>query len=218
MKISTLRSTERQETFWPAPIRSMAQTRNHCGEFAEELSAIVLGAERCKTDGTADYCPDLRRGESQFIECKSVGRNGSAIIYKGRREKDRWFNFGNRDLYYVFWRHRLSIDGIKDVDELRRQWAETVTEGVLIDFGTVDRLLEARPLRMLNKHYSRADKPLGYGCRSKGYGDGWSVPYAILRDACMATFSIPPVSIRGVSVGPIALHTFDSMRFLLREQ
>lgn len=220
MRISARKAIDAQLTLWPKPIRTMAQTRNHCGEFAESLAALLIdGAERCRTDGTADYCPDLRRAGWGFIECKSVGKNRYAIVYEGRREKDRAFVCDAqaefpRALWYLFVRHNTRTGGIADVDELRRQWAATVRYAVLLPFPIIDKMLETRPLKILNKGKTRTGGRLGYGNLPKEYGVGRSLNFSALVSECDSLVTVPAVDLCGATVGPLDIYTPQRFAFL----
>lgn len=217
MRISGPRSTERQLSMWPEPISSMAQTRNHCGEFAEQLTAIVVGGHRLKTDSRADYCPDILCGASTYVECKSVGRNGYGFVFEGRRAKDQSFNADGRQLLYLFWRHRMKTEGIGDVDELRRQWCASVKLGILVPFALVDDLLTSRPLKRFNVEVDAKGRRLGYGQESKGYSNGRTLPLSLVSARCNVTAWLPSVELDERSaVTGVQIHTIEALRPLLQ--
>jgi hypothetical protein len=208
MRISGPRATQRQLTFWPKGIASIAETRNHCGEFAETLTAAVSGGVRLKTDGRADYCPDIDHGDNTYGECKSVGKNRQVIIYEARREKDRRFVAAGHKLYYWFWHHKLNVKVFTDVETLNCAWLESLQYGVLLPFAVVDGMMAARPLRLLNSAYSTTGKRLGYGSDSKGYGWGRSIPVSTFLQS--APFRIDSQA--------IPLYTLEQLSWLVKSK
>jgi hypothetical protein len=217
--VSGAKRTDQQLNMWkppPVPIQSSAQMRNHCGEFAEQLTAKVSGGERCKTDSRYEYCPDILHAADLYGECKSVGKSGHAIIYEGRREKDRALVASGRQLLYWFWHHRLmESHAIRDVDALRRGWVRALRFAVVLPFPQVDAIAETRRLKLLNSGYTGGGSELGYGNRSKGYGYGRTLLMSALKAACDVAVSVGPVDLCGVRVDPVWVYTVAPQRALL---
>ncbi len=84
-----------------------AAVRTVTGDWCEEASARILGGVRHRTDGQADFCPDVvlpgrARGEV-FIESKSC-RHGRALVFKKRLANDLRLAKEGKRLLYLFWR------------------------------------------------------------------------------------------------------------------
>jgi hypothetical protein len=201
----------------------MAQTRNLCGEFSEQLAATVSGAIRIGTDGTKDYCPDLQL-ENNYIECKSAGKNGHVIVYEGRREKDREFildggRMGGRMLFYWIWHHNANARGVKTEDELRRRWVAGLRYATLVPFSMVDRLLDDRPLKQLNKQRSARGVVNGYGNAEKGYGMGRTLTMKRIKDACDTRIVLNAIPfLDGETINGLHLWTVDRFSYLIRSK
>lgn len=59
--------------------------RTWIGDFFEAATAAITGGVRLKTDCSADICPDIKISDRLYIESKSVGINGSLIIFNSDR-------------------------------------------------------------------------------------------------------------------------------------
>lgn len=207
MRVNTRRRSLRQSTLWPDAIDNVAQTRNLCGDFVEEWAAATLHATRLATNGTCDYCPDLSRPSIGNFETKSVGENGYTIVYEARRLKDRAFVDAGNSLFYVLLKHKTKVAGIGDVDELYRRIAGSIQYAILLPFRFIDGALGCRPLKCLNKEYTKRGGRLGYGTRSKGYGEGRTLPLSMMLDLCDIEMPAAPCQVLGVDVPTVRLCT-----------
>lgn len=185
------RSNTPGQTLWPhlelhdRPC-NMAASRNFCGDFFEEATAVVFGGMRLVTDSQCDVCPDIKLvGLNHYGEVKCIGNNGSAIIYEHRRTKDLEFISRNGvTLEYFFWRHQTSVNDYRYVGVLRESLARTVSDLVRIPATVVHAYLADKPTRVLNtKTKTDSGQRLGYG--TNGYGKGWSIPYTVLQEMAM---------------------------------
>lgn len=182
MNVSHRKSSEVQLTFWAVdkPLHKSAQTRNVCGDFAEEATAVLVGGRRHRTDGTCDYCPDVSVGHPPrwFVESKSVGRTGHAIIYAHRLNKDVLFQADTRIPFcYAFWRHRVSACDFDTVSKLHDALALGLTDCVVLTLGEIERLTKNMSTRMLNY---KAVTPVGKRNGYFKYGEGYSLTYRTL--------------------------------------
>lgn len=208
-------------------IHSMAQTRNLCGNFFEDLTAAALHGQRLRTSGACNYCPDVKRGDNVFAESKSSGKNGSVIVYTGRLEKDRVFTcppdgmgMGERQLFYVVWRHGVNVcadPAPGNVADLRAALAANVRYGVVAHLGAIERACRATAPRLLNSQYSKRGGRLGYGTVEKGYGYGWTIRTDALRGAegMVQETAGPFVLPDGIVVPAVPVYVLDRFRFLL---
>ena len=177
-------------------IPSWPVLRNYIGEYFEQKAAHLLGARRCKTDGTKTYCPDLHWHDNVFVECKASGRNGSVIIYKGRATKDiSVLEQGNR-LYYCIFKHSTACRGINWLSELHTSLEETNKEILLVPAELVIDATLRRPIRRLNSQYSKNHVRMGYGTDSKGYGEGWCLRFKELWEECKSEMSWHGMTVR----------------------
>lgn len=196
--------------------KSFAQTRNYVGDFCEAATAAASGAQRIKTNGTFDVCPDLKFDDRTFFESKAVGKSGSVIIYDSRFEKDiDWTREHGADLFYWIWRHDLDCQNVATLFDLRRGLGARMRYAMIIAHSTLAEIVAERPKKMLNKQYAGDGARLGYGTRSKGYGFGWSIPTSLIfaRPAWTCAISI---AVHAISIERLKVFTPDlaSMRFL----
>lgn len=152
------------------PLPKPASARNAIGEVAEEFACSVLAMERQKVNGSLSICPDALL-DGQPAEIKSVGKNGRALIYKWRLEKElSAFGMGYR---YVFVRHTASITlarGREIVDLFKSNPPRLLitTLGAIIDAigNTPPRKFKLFQKEYFNKYGREA------GFNRKGYVDG----------------------------------------------
>src|SRR5436189_4899638 len=107
-----------------------------------------------RTDGTAEYCPDLLLSDGSYAENKSVGRNGNSIVYSGRAIKDAKFS-ANCSLYYVWWKHNANAYAAKTIGELRETLAASLQYVLILPHECVAAAILATPERLLNSQYAR---------------------------------------------------------------
>lgn len=213
MKISSRKADDNQPWLFVRPIDKMAITRNLCGEFFEQATASIGGHKRNRTDGTADYCPDLsdRLDAHTYHEVKSVGRSSTSIIYAGRLEKDYQFTHAGNCLNYWFWHHSVEVSTVKTVEELQVALSGSLSYLIILPYELVRAVALARPLKMLNKAYNTRNRN-GYACRSKGYGDGYSIPLSILKSICTVHSVAKPFDVFGNRVDELQVFTCDPPR------
>ncbi len=164
--------------------KSFAETRNVVGDFFEDLTASLTGSRRCKTDGTKDYCPDIHHEGNTFFECKSVGKNGTVIVYRDRLEKDLKFVADGHNLYYFMWKHSVKCKQVGGFVELCESLKLSLSKIVVLDVQSLSVVAKEKECRVLNKSYDQRNNPLGYGNRSKGYGVGWCISLSRLESVC----------------------------------
>lgn len=170
-------------------VSTLGAARYEVGSFFESVTAKWLRCKRLRTSGEFDACPDLLdEKENAYVECKAVGRNRSAILYKIRINKDRQVvdQAAPRRLRYVFWRHNLKIKEqiveSRALVDLHDALLRSVAQVCIVEFDALEALCKLRPTRVLNTGQiqsgpNRGDR-LGFG--SKGYGIGWAIPYVDL--------------------------------------
>lgn len=221
MIISAPRAIDTSLTLWPGldnvKIKSFAATRNHCGDFIEELTAAATGAVRHRTDSRADICPDLVWREQAHFECKCVGRTGHSILYLKRVAKDGFFQkrHPDRPLFYWFWHHGADAESAVYRDDLRRDIAVTLRHCTVLPFEAVRDCARLRPVKVLNKALTAAGGHLGYG-KGKWYGRGWSVRMNVLAELCNVTVPHSPLTVGDVTTVPFLIRTVSSaLPFLL---
>lgn len=176
------------------PLR-IASSRNFCGDFFEEATAVLFGGKRIRTDGTKEVCPDIFLGDGRYLEAKSVGCSGAFLVYESRLAKDEAFIAAHgAELSYVLWRHRYKLVEGTTLADLRDGCARTTVEAMIIPLAVLAPILHAAPIIVLNK----AQKRRGYG--AKGYNNGWRMPYNVLaRQAPMAEV-MEPITVYGREV------------------
>lgn len=216
MKISSKKADTNQPWLFVRPINCMAITRNLCGDFFEQATAAIGGHKRNRTDGTADYCPDLsdRLDANTYHEVKSVGRSSTSIIYAGRLEKDYRFTHAGNALNYWFWHHSVEASKAATVEDLYVSLAGSLSYVIILPYELVRTVALGRPLKMLNKKYNHR-KPNGYACRSKGYGDGYSIPLSNLKNMCTVHSVAKPFEVFGNRVDELQVFTCDPPRHYL---
>lgn len=178
MNISTAREPDLQLPLFEGMgyedrVCTVAACRNYMGDAFEELTAIITGGTRLKTDSTKDVCPDIKIDERTFLESKSIGCSGAVIVYESRLAKDLAFAESHGiELFYVLWRHGCKIaEGVR-LGDLRTEAMNRVKGVIIIPLSDLKSILSDLPVTVLNaKHKAR-----GYG--SMGYNNGWRVPYS----------------------------------------
>lgn len=152
--------------------------RHVVGELIEEISALVLGGFRHKTDSQADYCPDISRPKSigrglDFFECKAAGLSRQTFIYEGRLKKDR--RFAKRfDLKYLIWHHTAKTKQARSVFELRSLLLQRIVCAYLVPFSVIDSICQGLSVEKLNSAYGHSDS-------NPVYGSGVRIPIKALE-------------------------------------
>lgn len=146
-----------------------AGVRNAIGELAEELACRALGMVRQPIDGRKSFCTDAL-WDDKPVEIKSVGKNGRALIYKWRREKEMAeVGPGYR---YVFVQHDCTIDkanGSEVADYLR----DHPPRLLITTLGAINGVIGDAPPRKFKMFLGEdgiVNNRIGYN--RKGYADG----------------------------------------------
>lgn len=168
-----------------------ASVRNAIGDVAEELACRALGMERQKIDGRKAFCPDAL-WEGKPVEVKSVGKNGRALIYKWRRDKEMK-EVGPR-YRYVFVQHDCTIDKANAsmvADHLR----DHPPRLLITTLGAINAVIGDTPPRKFKIFESdpnvEFDRTTMHGSQRKGYVDGgWQfslnkIPVAYTTTTCL---------------------------------
>lgn len=190
MIVSKVKTTEQLRLFDPPlDVTDHGYARHVVGELFEELSAIVLGGRRHRTDSRADYCPDISvdnfmyfnyawctwATRIQYYECKACGLSNQFMIYAGRLAKDRRFN-QHRHLSYIVWSHSASTKQARTVNELRSLILQKINAAYIVPFNVIDELSASVRQEKLNSAYG-ASRTNG-----KVYGSGFRIPLRMIED------------------------------------
>ncbi len=142
------------------------------GDFFEQATAALVCGQQLPLSVGNGYCPDVKAGEDYYIESKSVGRSGRAIIYECRNRRQLlWCNKGQRYLDYFFWIHDAKLKSCRSSESVKKKLASHVSELLVIPQNLVQSLLTA-PAWIINN-----GNPIGYR-------QGWQVPYNKLITLC----------------------------------
>ncbi len=176
VKISTIKSINRQQRLFEQPMNGHAQSRNVLGEIVEDLAAALFNGVRHKTDCRCDYCPDVSIPmlnswgsvyERIYLECKSAGRNRETFIYKGRLIKDRKFA-ANHLLFYVIFHHQTVTKQASTAEDLHALFLQAMQCIYFIPFSVIDEIASSQKIKRLNSGYGGTDrKTYGSGFRLK---------------------------------------------------
>lgn len=192
------------------PIKTLAETRNLCGEFFEKVTAALTGAKRLRTDATCDICPDALHGSDTYFEIKSCGKNATALIYRINYERQTQLTGNGRPLFYWFWHHRADVTKSPTRFALDRQLAESFRWLIVLPFSEIIAELSNRKLRTLcAARYTPGGKINGYS--DQGYGSGWAVPLTALVRRCTHSFSLSGVSLPSATVRPFTAFGTESV-------
>jgi hypothetical protein len=205
----TLRPEDPQQTFWDAgdhPLVGPGEARHLCGEFFERGAAELAGAVRYRTDGTAEYCPDLGYGPD-FIEAKAVGNSNRVLAYERRLERDARLVAEGHGLWYWIFHHEANALTAKTRRELYAMLAGHFRWSLALPWRLLRPILMAAPLKRLNTSpVTKAGERRGYG--KPDYWLGRSPPLAALRAAAPARIVSRAATINGVGLPPVPLY-FD---------
>jgi hypothetical protein len=144
------------------------QVRTIVGNFFEDITQLVLGGRRHKTDCQADYCPDISAG-SDYYEVKAAGRTNQTFIYEGRLEKDNKFCNLGHSLYYFVWHHKLDTKQYygQSIHDLETGLLNSIVGQYRIRFQDIYKICKSKKAEKLNSQYGGPDK--------KTYGAGYRI-------------------------------------------
>jgi hypothetical protein len=187
-------------------IRTLAQTRNICGNLCEDLTASLTGGVRLATDSRCDICPDLlHKGTEDYFEVKSCGKNGSGIIYQVIWEKQRRFVEQGGKLCYWFWQHKAECKSLAYASDVRSALFNSLQWVACIEFQALAEILASREKRTIctpgknTTNYAR-----------NGYGVGWSFPTARVRERLAGPITVSVSSFQTTTQIPF----YGTTRFL----
>lgn len=207
MRISGLKSAERQLLLWERPLAGPGGVRNAVGDLMERLTAIWVGGVHHKTQSNCDYCPDVSGpyydvtdedmgGENftgtQYYESKGAGRAGNTFIYGGRLAKDREFVASGRRLTYVIWHHRATTAGMETHEQVERAVLASLQAVYVVPFIVIDEICRLITPVPLNSKYGGSDK-------RPEYGSGYVIRLALLEPWLTEKFSGSFTDVSGVS-------------------
>ena len=185
------------ELFETRGVDTMGKARGLVGEFYEWLTAETFGIELFATDSRADICPDGRDpfDRDAWVEIKSIGLSGSAILYDIRLQRDRkLIEQTGKPIRYFFWRHHLSVqESINYSNSVADLWGDlrrATRKLAIVDFVEVENLCATKAPKIMNsgtkiKTGPMAGKPCGYG--AKGYDVGWGPTF---KDLCRVALHV----------------------------
>lgn len=189
-----------QQRFLPMEdkaMHSLAQRRVYVGEFFEQATQALFGAERLTVSTAADICPDLVLHPARFLENKSIGKSGELVVRKQQFEREEEFLSTNRGLcYYVMWRHDAAVIESKTREDLYAMLARHAREVLVIPTSSIHALCKQRPLIRWTQLGQTAEKCQGYRIRWKDL------------NACAAGMQdhvVWSVAAAGHQMGPITL-------------
>lgn len=175
MNLPSLKNHELQLRLFSEPIGNHGSVRTVLGYFAEELTARLFHADRFNTDSRCKYCPDLVTQNDVFLECKTMGRSKSTLIYEGRLEKDYDFS-RSHTLLYVIWHHKTNTKLPETVTELQSAFLKSMQSIYIMEFHHVYYLAKKSPLVRLNSKY-------GKHSNAKCYGSGYRIPLKAIQSS-----------------------------------
>jgi hypothetical protein len=143
-------------------IPSNAHARNAYGTAAQEIACAALQLQPIPIDGSKSICFDASDGVRPY-EIKSVHRNGKAVIYDWRMEKEATVP----DSRYLLLRH--SVRGHRDGHTLYQAFADSGLEAWIITTPSVHRIALQEEKRVILS--DSKDPRCGYN--RKGYRDGY---------------------------------------------
>lgn len=143
-------------------IEGNAHARNAYGTAAQEIACAALQLSPIPIDGTKSICFDASDGVRPY-EIKSVHRNGKAVIYDWRMEKEATVP----ESRYLILRH--SVRGHRDGRTLFQAFANTDLEAWIITTPSIHRIARQEKKRVMLS--DSKDPRCGYS--RKGYKDGY---------------------------------------------
>lgn len=156
-----------QQRFLPLedkPMHSLAQRRVYVGEFFEQATQALFGAERLNVSTAADICPDLVLHPAHYLENKSIGKSGELVVRK--QQFDREMQFTETNLaYYVLWRHDAAVITSTSREDLYAMLARHAREVLVIPSSKIHELCKQRPLIKWTQLGQSPEKCQGYRIR-----------------------------------------------------
>jgi hypothetical protein len=143
-------------------IPSNAHARNAYGTAAQEIACAALQLDPIAIDGSKSICFDASDGIRPY-EIKSVHRNGKAVIYDWRMEKEATVP----ESRYLLLRH--SVRGHRDGHTLYQAFADSGLEAWIIATPTIHRIARGEEKRVMLS--DSKDPRCGYN--RKGYKEGY---------------------------------------------
>lgn len=143
-------------------IPSNAHARNAYGTAAQEIACAALQLFPIPIDGSKSICFDASDGVRPY-EIKSVHRNGKAVIYDWRMEKEATVP----ESRYLLLRH--SVRGHRDGHTLYQAFADGGLEAWIISTPSIHHIARQEQKRVLLANSK--DPRCGYN--RKGYKDGY---------------------------------------------
>lgn len=163
---------EAPETLMGKRLASMAMARNHIGEVAAMFACRALNAAPLPITN-AKVCPDFKAG-TLFGEIKSVGKNGRALIYAFRLDKEEHFAQAHHYLY-VFVSHgcRITCQNISEIVDYFTDFPPVLICCTLMD---VKEAVAGTPIRKFSLFEAPEGMSAGeiarIGYNRKGYKEG----------------------------------------------
>lgn len=139
-----------------------AHARNAYGTAAQEIACAALQLDPIPIDGSKTICFDASDGVRPY-EIKSVHRNGKAVIYDWRMEKEATVP----DSRYLILCH--SVRGHRDGHTLYQAFANGGLEAWIITTPSIHRIAKQEQRRIMLS--DSKDPRCGYN--RKGYRDGY---------------------------------------------
>jgi hypothetical protein len=170
-------------TVYGRPIDKDASARNAIGDVAEEFACAALGMKRLKVNGSLKVCSDAE-WQGSPVEIKSVGKNGRALLYKWRAEKE--LDSIGRGYTYLFVRHTCPIK-VAHGRDITSHFAEHPPSLLITNLGVIMDVLKGTPPRKFKLHDGKTyenkyGRPAGF--ERKGYIDGgWQFALSMIREA-----------------------------------
>lgn len=146
-------------------IPSNAHARNAYGTAAQEIACAALQLDPIAIDGSKSICFDAsdRRDNDRPYEIKSVHKNGKAVIYDWRMEKEAMVP----ESRYLLLRH--AVRGHRDGKTLYQAFADGGLEAWIIATPSIHRIAIQEQKRVMLS--DSTDPRCGYN--RKGYRDGY---------------------------------------------
>lgn len=188
----------------------MAETRNWCGDFCEEIGRGLLHASRLQTDSTADVCPDLETPSGHYVEVKSIGQGRQGLVYAQRLEHDlELTRRTRRRLTYLFVIHNVRATDIRSLFALRTALAGNLECMLAIPLPALAEACAGLTPRVMNYRLETATKAAE---PMPGYRLSWNL---LRRLAAGQTRYTEPVTAYGIEVASTVLHASpDAMKGL----
>lgn len=152
--------------FYGKPMTQAAAVRCAIGDVAEMFACRLLGATRTPIDGRKNICSDAVL-DGTPMEIKSVGKNGRALIYKWRLEKE--IEAHGPTYQYVFVRHDCRVTEVHGRDVVR-YFLDHPPMVLVTTIEHIQQTLAGVEPRKFSMFLTSPSKRVGY--HRKGYCDG----------------------------------------------